>query len=123
MLNGTYIKKWRQARHLSARELGQALGYRGRDNVAKIEAGLTPLTIRFARRFETFKHQTQAREYRERRIQTKYVLPNKIKILGRPRKCVICREWYIFPNATDRVCLDRQCKRVYEMRQAKKAHR
>jgi len=113
MLNGAYVKKWRKARHLSARELGIALGYRGRANVVKIEAGVIPLSAKFAARFETFKHQTQAREYRERKIETRYALPAKIKILARPRRCEICREWFIFPNASDRVCTDRRCRREY----------
>jgi transcriptional regulator with XRE-family HTH domain len=112
-LNGPYIKKWRKARHISARELGLALGYRGRENVAKIENGLIPLSPKFAARFEAFKHKVQAREYRERKIETRYALPAKIKILARPRKCVVCKEWFIFPNADDRVCTDRKCRRAY----------
>jgi transcriptional regulator with XRE-family HTH domain len=119
MLNGTYVKKWRQARNLSARELGQALGYRGRENVAKIEAGLLPLTPKFARRFTAYKNHVQAREYRERKIESRYALPCRIKILARPRRCAICREWFIFPNAIDRVCTDRKCRRVFRARQAK----
>ena len=117
MVNGNYIKKWRKQRHLSARELGIALGYRGREYIKKLESGYFPVTPRFAARFETFKHQTQAREYRERKIETKYALPPRIKILARPRRCEICRGWFIFPNATDRVCTDRKCRRVYKARQ------
>lgn len=113
-LNGQYIKKWRKARHLSAHELGLALGYRGRALVAKIEAGTLPISPRFAARFERFKNQVQAREYRTRQIQTKYALPQRIKILARPRRCAICREWFIFPNATDRVCTDRKCRYAYK---------
>lgn len=113
MLNGAYIKKWRKARHLSARELGIALGYRGRANIVKIETGLTPLSAKCAARFEAFKHKTQAREYRERKIETKYALPAKIKILARPRRCEICREWFIFANVADRVCTDRKCRRTW----------
>ncbi len=123
MLNGAYIKKWRKMRHLSARELGQALGYRGRANVVKIEASLIPPTAKFAARFEAFKNKTQAREYRERQIQTKYALPPKIKILARPRRCEICREWFIFPNASDRVCTDRKCRRAYHAQLQAKAVR
>jgi transcriptional regulator with XRE-family HTH domain len=123
MLNGSYIKKWRKERHLSARELGQALGYRGRANVVKIEQGLTPLTAKFAARFEAFKNKTQAREYRERQIQTKYALPPKIKILARPQRCAICREWFIFPNAGDRVCTDRKCRRLFRAQSQAKAVR
>jgi len=100
-------------RKISARELGIALGYRGRDNVAKIEAGIIPITPRFAARFEAYKRKVQAQEYRERRIDTKYPLPPRIKILARPRRCEICREWFIFPNADDRVCTDRKCRREY----------
>jgi len=115
-LNGQYIKKWRKARHISARELGLALGYRGREYIKKLESGYFPVTPKFAARFETFKHQVQAREYRERKIQTRFALPPKIKILARPRRCAICREWFIFPNASDRVCTDRKCKRAYARR-------
>lgn len=113
MLNGNYVRKWRDARNLSARELGQALGYRGRDNVAKIEIGLTPVTAKFAKRFNAYKNQTHARELRERKIETRYALPPQIKILARPRKCGVCKEWFIFPNASDRVCTDRKCRRIY----------
>lgn len=123
MLNGTYVRKWRKARHLSARELGQALGYRGRANVVKIEAGLIPLTAKFGARFEAFKNKTQAREYRERKIETKYALPPKIKILARPRRCAICREWFIFPNTSERVCTDRKCRRLYRAQLQTKAVR
>ena len=112
-LNGKYIKKWRKARHLSARDLGLALGYRGRDNVSKIENGWIPLSQKFAARFTTFACQVQAREYRERKIESRYALPKKIKILARPRRCAICRKWFIFPNATDRVCPNRACRRIY----------
>lgn len=122
-LNGAYIKKWRKMRHLSARELGIALGYRGRDLIAKIEAGAVPISPRFAARFEQFKNQVQAREYRTRLIQTKYALPPRIKILARPRRCAICREWFIFPNATDRVCTDRKCQREYARALARKGAR
>lgn len=116
MLTANYVKKWREERQMSARELGIALGYRGRENVKKIETGATPLTAKFAHRFETFKNKTQAREYRERQIQTKYALPTKIKILARPRKCVICKEWFIFPNQSDRICTGRECRREYNQR-------
>ena len=111
-LNGQYIKKWRMARHISARELGIALGYRGRDNITRIEAWWSPVTTKFASRFESFKNKTQAREYRERQIQTKYALPPRIKILARPRRCEICREWFIFQNASDSACTDRKCRRL-----------
>jgi len=116
MLNGTYLKKWRKARHLSARELGIALGYRGREYIKKLEGGYFPITPRFAARFETFKNQTQAREYRERKIETQYPLPPRIKILARPKRCAICREWFIFRNASDRVCTNRKCRRTYRAR-------
>ena len=100
-------------RKISARELGLALGYRGREYIKKIESGYLPITPKFAARFERFKNQVQAREYRERKIETKYPLPPRIKILARPRRCAICREWFIFPNADDRVCTDRKCRREY----------
>jgi len=120
MLNGTYIKTWRKARHLSARELGQALGYRGREYIKKLESGYFPITAKFAKRFNAYKNQVQAREQRERKIETRYALPPSIKILARPHKCVICKGWFIFANATDRVCTDRRCKRLYALRQAKR---
>jgi hypothetical protein len=110
------VKNWRMARKMSANELGRALGYRGRENVKKIESGTIPISGKFERQFEAFKNKTQARERRERKIQTRYALPPRIKILARPRKCVVCKEWFIFPNTTDRICTGRECKREYAMR-------
>jgi len=117
MLNGNYLKTWRKQRHLSARELGQALGYRGREYIKKLESGYFPITAKFAKRFNAYKNQTQLREHREHKIETRYPLPAQIKILARPRKCAVCREWFIFANAADRVCTARQCKRAYALRQ------
>lgn len=111
MVNGNYIKMWRKQRHLSARELGQALGYRGREYIKKLESGFFPITAKFAKRFNTYKNQVQAREQREHKIETRYALPAQIKILARPRKCVVCKEWFIFPNQSDRVCTGRECRR------------
>lgn len=111
-LTGSYIRKWREGRELSARELGLALGYRGREMVKKIESGATPLTDRFAARFEQFKNRTQSREYRERKIQTRYALPMRIKILVKPRRCRVCREWFIFGHPRQRICTGRQCRRA-----------
>ncbi len=124
-MTGAYVKKWRKARDLSARELGEALGYRGREYVKKIESGYFPITRQFARRFEDYKNRTQAREYGRRKIETKYPLPRHIKILARPRRCAVCREWFIFPNAADRVCTSRTCRREYAQleRRTRKAGR
>jgi transcriptional regulator with XRE-family HTH domain len=123
MLNGLYIKKWRNARKLSAAELGRALGYRGRETVAHIESGNLGITTRFAARFMAYKNKTQAHEYRTRKIETKYALPSPIKILARPRKCAVCKEWFIFANEADRVCTDRKCRRDYARAQALKLKR
>lgn len=123
MLNGKYVRKWRKARHLSQRELGQELGYTGRELIKKIESGALPINEHFAGRFEKYKHQTQSQEYKTRKIETKYALPSRIKILARPRRCVVCKEWFIFPNVADRVCTDRKCRRDYARAQAPKVKR
>lgn len=109
-LNRSFIKRWRKARGLSARELGVALGYRGREYIKKIEGGSLPITDRFARRFAQFKNATQNKEYRTREIQSDYPLPRRIKILAKPQRCRICREWFIFPYPQQRVCADPRCQ-------------
>jgi transcriptional regulator with XRE-family HTH domain len=119
MLNGNYIKSWRKQRHISARVLALELGYRGREYIKKLESGYFPITAKFAKRFNAYKNQVQRREQRENKIETRYALPPQIKILARPRRCAMCNEWFIFPNATDRVCTDRKCRRAFQARQAK----
>lgn len=122
-LTPTYIRQWRALRKLSRRELGNALGYRGREYVKKIELGQLPVTDGFARRFVEYKNKCQARERRAVVTDSRYALPPQIKILAHPRRCVICREWFIFPNASDRVCTDRACRREWATRLKNKTAR
>lgn len=112
-LTGHYVRAWRKSRGISARELGEALGYRGREYIKKLEGGYFPMTEKFARRFDEFKHKTQAREYRQRKIESLFPLPKTIRILARPRRCAICREWFIFADHTQKVCNARTCRRAY----------
>lgn len=113
-LTGAYVARWRKMRDISRREIGEAMGYRGREYVKKIELGYLPITSKFAREFSKFKRATQAKERRE--IKSRYPLPAQLKILARPRRCAVCKEWFIFPNDTDRVCTGRECLREYKQR-------
>lgn len=97
---------------MSARELGLALGYRGREMVAHVECGAAEMTGQFAARFERYKNRIQARERRDGKIQTRYVLPNQVKILVKPRRCRFCREWFIFGHPRQRVCTGRKCRKA-----------
>lgn len=110
-LTPTFINTWRKKRGISARVLGLALGYRGREYIKKIEGGYCPITQPFERRFLAFKNQTQTREYRTREIQSFYPLPRRVKILARPRQCKVCKEWFIFAHARQRVCTAKKCRR------------
>jgi len=110
VLTGSSVKRWRKQRGMSLRGLGQALGYRGGENIKKIESGACPVNERFARRFEEYKSKVQSQEYRAHRIKSKYPLPARVTILGRARRCRVCRCWFVFANAADRVCDSRKCR-------------
>lgn len=108
---------------MSARELGVAMGYRGRELVKKIEGDAAPITPRFETRFETLKHRTQNREYRERKIESKYALPGRVKILAKPRRCSVCRDWFIFPDSKQKTCPDLNCQREHARKLAQQRRR
>lgn len=109
----TRIRQLRESQGWSAYELGCKLNCT-RSYIKSLEGGSLPMTHRFAMRFVALERQTYAEAARHKHIKSLYPLPREIKILARPRKCVVCKQWFIFPNASDRVCTDRQCRRVAE---------
>ena len=115
-LTGSYVARWRKMRDIPRREMGVAMGYRGREYIKKIELGYMPITGKFANRFASYKNHVQAKERRQ--IKSRYPLPPKLKILARPRKCVVCKEWFVFPNESDRVCTARECRKHHDLRRA-----
>ncbi|MBI5651481.1 MAG: helix-turn-helix transcriptional regulator [Chloroflexi bacterium] len=114
-VTSTRIKQLRDAQGWSAYELGCKLGCT-RSYIKSLEGGSLPITHRFAMRFVALERVTYAQAARHKQIRTIHPLPKQITILARPRKCAICRAWFIFPNASDRVCADRECRRAYRTR-------
>lgn len=110
-LTKEYVRNWRESRDMPRRELGIGMNYKDGEYVRKVELGMFPLTTRFARRFNAFKLQVQSHERRE--IKSRYPLPPHLKILARPKRCKVCKEWFVFPNASDNVCTSRTCRREY----------
>ncbi len=106
----TRVKQFRAAQdEMSAYDLACALGYT-RSYVKSIEGGSLRITRRFAQRFARLERKTYAKAKRERRIQSIHPLPMEVKILARPRRCRICKEWFIFPHPLQRVCTGRDCR-------------
>lgn len=116
-LTGAYVRAWRTERDISRRDMGEAMDYRGGDYIKRIELGINEITPKFAGRFNDYKQRTQARE--RRAIKSRYPLPPRLKILAKPRKCKVCKEWFIFPNDSDRVCTDRACRKQIKEHQKK----
>lgn len=114
-VTSTRIKQLRDAQGWSAYELGCKLGCT-RSYIKSLEGGSLPITHRFALRFVALERQTYAQAARHKQICTRHPLPRQITILARPRKCCVCKAWFIFPNTRDRVCTDRQCRRTYHAR-------
>lgn len=109
-VTGNFIKGWRKARGISAAKLGELMGY-SRTYIKRIEGGSITATRRFARRFVALRDRTQTEEFRTRHIKSFFPLPKDIKILARPRRCRICREWFIFSSPNQRICTGRDCRR------------
>lgn len=118
-LTGAYVKKWRKSRKMSARKLGLALGYKGRELVRKIESGALPMSENFVTEFEKFKHETQTEEHKLHKIETSFPLPGRIKILAKPRRCSVCGDWFIFPSPNQKTCNNPDCKRAHAAKQRK----
>jgi transcriptional regulator with XRE-family HTH domain len=110
-LTGGYVRKWRELRKMSAAKLGRELGLRGREQVAHIECGSHELNPKFAARFDAYRNRTQSQERQARQFLSRYPLPRKIKNLVKPRKCKICREWFLMDSQQHGVCTGRECQR------------
>jgi transcriptional regulator with XRE-family HTH domain len=105
----TRIRLFRDLQGWSAYELACKLNCT-RSYIKSLEGGSLPVTHRFAVRFAALERQTYAEAARHKHIKSLYPLPHEIKILARPRRCHICREWFIFPYPQQRVCTDPQCR-------------
>ncbi len=67
-------------------------------------------------RFVALERQTYAEAARHKQIKSLYPLPRELKILARPRKCRVCKEWLIFASPRQRVCKDPECQRIARRR-------
>lgn len=105
----TRIRQLRDAQGWSAHELGCKLNCT-RSYIKSLEGGSLPITHRFAMRFVALERQTYAEAARHKQIQSLHPLPHEITILARPRRCRVCREWFIFPCPQQRVCTDPECR-------------
>ncbi|MBM3130564.1 MAG: helix-turn-helix transcriptional regulator [Chloroflexi bacterium] len=118
----TRIRQLRDAQGWSAYELACKLNCT-RSYIKSLEGGSLPITHRFAMRFVALERQTYAEAARHKQIKSLYPLPRELKILARPRRCRICREWFIFPHPQQRVCTDPQCCATARQLRAKRARR
>jgi transcriptional regulator with XRE-family HTH domain len=107
----TRIRRLRDAQGWSAHELACKLNCT-RSYVKSLEGGSLPVTHRFAMRFVALERQTYAEAALHKQIKSLYPLPRELKIMARPRKCRVCKEWFIFASPRQRVCKDPECQRI-----------
>lgn len=117
------IRALRRAMGWTASELARRL-FITRSYVKSLEGGSLPISERIADRIAVLERDVYATLAQEKLIESRYPLPKKIKILAKPKKCAVCREWFIFPHPKQTVCTSATCKSEHarKMRQARAKH-
>ncbi len=117
----TRIRRLRDVQGWSAHELACNLNCT-RSYIKSLEGGSLPITHRVAMKFIALERQTYAEAARHKQIKSLYPLPRELKILARPRKCRVCKEWFIFASPRQRVCNDPECQRIARRRRRRTIH-
>lgn len=117
------IKSFRKRQGWSAYELGCELGGLSRSYIKHLEGGSVRINERFAIRFRALRARVIGKQIHDREILTSYRLPRRIVIAAKPKRCDVCRWWFIPVTPRQKRCGPVCAKAARSLRSEAKAGR
>lgn len=117
------IKSFRKRQGWSAYELARELGGLSRSYIKHLEGGSVRINNRFISRFRALRARVIGSQIHDREIVTTYRLPRRLVITVKPKRCDVCRWWFIPVSSRQKRCGPKCAKIARSRRSRAKAGR